>query len=73
MFLLSVIVAILTLLFSVSYSYLLNDKNKTNYMFHLKHALLSLVTVYLGQLIVGSTNNKSGYLKQTIKTGNPDF
>tara|TARA_B100001094_G_scaffold327935_1_gene387240 strand:+ start:573 stop:797 length:225 start_codon:yes stop_codon:yes gene_type:complete len=74
MFTLSLIVAIFTFIFSLGYSYILNEPNKKNYRFHLKHTLLTFVTVYLGQLFVGSSGNtKSGYLKQIIKTGSPDF
>ncbi len=74
MFVLCLVISILTLIFSIVYSHLLNKSEKNDYQFHIRHAIFSLITAYLGQLIVNTnTTPKSGYLRQVIKTGNPNF
>ena len=70
---LSLVVTVLSIIFSVIYNYLLDKKNKSDYKFYVKHAIMTFITVYIGQIIVGGNNKNTGYLKQSIKTGSPDF
>ena len=73
MFLEKIIVAVITFVLSLGYSYLINSSKKNDFTMHAKNGLLAFVAVNIASFFFQKNKKTLGYLNQKIKTGIPSF